>query len=93
MPHRLRQKTRKAKGHFKDKVILMTYHSAKGLQKPVCILMETDKMHYLKKEDILQKKLLYVGMTRASKKLFIHAEDFEKESYAKHLWNIAKNTD
>jgi len=47
-----------------DRMDVITYHSSKGLECKVCFLLNVDSI-----ED---KKLLYVGMTRASEKLFIH---------------------
>lgn len=47
-----------------DRMDLITYHSSKGLECKVCVLLNVDSI-----ED---KKLLYVGMTRASEKLCIH---------------------
>jgi hypothetical protein len=44
---------------------ITTYHSSKGLECKVCILLNVD--------NLCDKKLLYVGMTRASKKLCIHS--------------------
>lgn len=47
-----------------NKMNFVTYHSAKGIEAKICVLVDVDKI-----ED---KKLLYVGMTRASEKLIIH---------------------
>jgi len=52
------------------KMIITTYHSSKGLENKICILLNTEK--------ISSKKLLYVGMTRASERLYIHATSFLK---------------
>lgn len=41
-----------------DKLIITTYHSSKGLEGKICILIDFDK--------VLERKLAYVGMTRAS---------------------------
>ncbi|WP_342304379.1 UvrD-helicase domain-containing protein [Methanolobus sp. ZRKC5] len=56
-----------SKDLVEDKINLVTYHSAKGIETKVCILMDVDK--------VKDKKLLYVGMTRASEKLIIHSHD------------------
>jgi|GEM_PF-643828 len=48
-----------------DKMDVITYHSSKGLECKVCVLMNVDAIN--------DKKLLYVGMTRASEKLCIHS--------------------
>jgi ATP-dependent exoDNAse (exonuclease V) beta subunit len=62
-----------------NKIIITTFHSSKGLENKVCIMVNTDKID--------DKKLLYVGMTRASQRLCIHAADYEFDSYARQLKN------
>ncbi|HII01136.1 TPA: UvrD-helicase domain-containing protein [Methanosarcinaceae archaeon] len=64
------------------KIIITTYHSSKGLECKVCVLLNVNKLNVNKAQD---KKLLYVGMTRASQRLYIHARDFESESFARQL--------
>ncbi|MFR1812474.1 MAG: hypothetical protein ACLSWP_13055 [Terrisporobacter sp.] len=41
-----------------------------------------------KKKEIMDRKLVYVGMTRASEKLIIHSKNFNKNSFAKEIKNI-----
>jgi hypothetical protein len=48
-----------------NKMTITTYHSSKGLECKVCILVNVDCL--------IDKKLVYVGMTRASEKLCIHS--------------------
>lgn len=48
-----------------NKMTVTTYHSSKGLECKVCVLLNVDNLN--------DKKLLYVGMTRASEKLCIHS--------------------
>ena len=48
-----------------NKMTVTTYHSSKGLECKVCILLNVDNLN--------DKKLVYVGMTRASEKLCIHS--------------------
>lgn len=48
-----------------NKMDITTYHSSKGLECKVCILLNVDS--------VIDKKVLYVGMTRASEKLCIHS--------------------
>ncbi len=52
---------------LENKMNFVTYHSAKGIESKVCVLIDVDK--------VKDKKLLYVGMTRASEKLIIHSPD------------------
>jgi len=47
---------------------ITTYHSAKGLENKIAILLNVDTIH--------EKKLLYVGTTRASEKLYLHSSSF-----------------
>ncbi len=56
---------------IKDEIInITTYHSSKGLESRVVILLNIDTIH--------EKKLLYVGTTRASEKLYIHSSSFSR---------------
>lgn len=77
---------------YDDCVQLMTLHSAKGLEFPVVFLCGCEEElfpHYLSMTDPKkleeERRLCYVGMTRAMRKLFMtHAEVrrmFGKESY------------
>lgn len=65
-----------------DKLILTTYHSAKGLESKICILAYFDI--------IQDRKLAYVGMTRASEHLYIHASDFDSHNFANEIKNLAE---
>ncbi len=62
-----------------NKIIITTFHSSKGLESKICILVNVDKID--------NKKLLYVGMTRASQRLCIHAADYGRNSFARQLKN------
>ena len=48
-----------------NKINITTYHLSKGLEYKVCVLINVD--------NVKDKKVLYVGMTRASEKLCIHS--------------------
>ncbi|WP_169819203.1 hypothetical protein [Anaerobacillus arseniciselenatis] len=43
------------------------------------------EVQQLIENDIQLRKLLYVGMTRASDRLYIHARDFSKPSLAEEI--------
>jgi superfamily I DNA/RNA helicase len=83
----LRNKALVTKDIIDNSMIITTYHSSKGLEAPVCILADVDKFsdRQVKSEDIKEKKLLYVGMTRASQKLYVHAQNYNIESFARKL--------
>lgn len=94
VPSDMRSNMRKVKEQenqvIPNKILMSTYHSSKGLEAKVVILVEVD--HYKKESDrttdILQRKLIYVGMTRASEKLIIHANDFSVPSLAKEIKDL-----
>lgn len=83
----LRSKAVFTKDIIDNMIIITTYHSSKGLEAPVCILADVDKFtsNQIKRDDILERKLLYVGMTRASQKLYIHAQNYSSDSFARQL--------
>ena len=95
--HENRQKT-KLKGIFESEGIkesglinYSTYFSSKGLEAKIVFLTDTEKFTPVedKTQDILNRKLLYVAMTRASEKLYIQASSFEKETFAKTIKELS----
>lgn len=68
MSSELRQKIVTGKNPVDGKTLITTYHSSKGLEAKYCILFSVDSFN----QDNKNRTLMYVGMTRASKKLFIH---------------------
>jgi hypothetical protein len=48
-----------------NKLVITTYHSSKGLENKVCILLNIDRIE--------NQRLIYVGLTRASEQLYIHS--------------------
>ena len=75
----LKSKCKVTKDVQENKINVTTYHSSKGLESKICILTNVDKI-----ED---KKLLYVGMTRASQHLYIHANNYQSNNFAFQLKN------
>jgi DNA helicase-2/ATP-dependent DNA helicase PcrA len=78
---------------FEDCVQLMTLHTAKGLEFPVVFLCGCEEglfPHYMSMEDpkglFEERRLCYVGMTRAMKKLFMtYAES--RRLYGKEVYH------
>ncbi|MBP2142930.1 superfamily I DNA/RNA helicase [Methanococcus voltae] len=70
-------------------VRILTLHSSKGLESPVCLITNLSEISKPANnvQDILNRKLIYVGITRAFEHLILHSEDFDK-SYAKELHDI-----
>jgi len=65
-----------------DKMTITTYHSAKGLENKICILTDFDTLR--------DRKVAYVGMTRAAEHLYIHASDYEFDNFASEIRDIAE---
>ena len=62
---------------FDDTLIITTYWSSKGLESKVAILVDIDgisRISHGNSSNVIQRKLIYVGLTRASEKLLIHAQ-------------------
>ena len=58
---------------------ITTYHSSKGLESRICVLVDIDK--------VINLKLIYVGMTRAFQFLYIHSDNFINSKVATNLRN------
>ncbi len=82
LPINIQKNVITSKEAVNDKMIFSTYHSAKGIESKITIVVDTDKI-----ED---RKLLYVASTRASHKLILHSFDFEKSEISKNIKEIAK---
>lgn len=64
-PPYLKEKAKVTKNVEDGILNIVTYHSSKGLENKICILLNANTIH--------EKKLFYVGATRASQKLYIHS--------------------
>ncbi|OON91922.1 MAG: hypothetical protein ATN34_05280 [Epulopiscium sp. Nele67-Bin002] len=62
-----------------------TYQSSKGLEVKTVILVDTDQFTSDSEQELLDRKLFYVGITRALENLVIHANNFEEPSFAAEL--------
>ncbi len=85
----IRQKVKVTKNITEGYLIITTYHSSKGLEAPIVFLVDVDKFERMELEqnDIKLRKLLYVGMTRSSEHLYIHAGSYDKPSFGQVLRN------
>jgi ATP-dependent exoDNAse (exonuclease V) beta subunit len=82
IPQSIKKKTRVSKHFREDEMIITTYHSSKGLERKVVILVDVDS--------IKEKKVLYVGVTRASEALYIHSYVKQKGSNCDFLESLIK---
>ncbi len=73
-----------------NEIIFTTYKSSKGLEAKVVILVDADKFtkQMNSDRDLIERKTMYVGITRASYNLLIHGTNFHKESFAQDLKTI-----
>lgn len=69
-----------------SKLHFTTYYSAKGLEAKYCILHSVEKFDTSCKTE---RKLMYVGMTRASKRLFVHG--FDTIGFFEELKHLGKD--
>lgn len=83
LPKKMALSTLVSKDIQSDKMIITTYHSSKGLEGKICILIDFDKIE--------NRKLAYVGMTRASEKIYIHSNRFDNDNYAREIYEIINN--
>lgn len=90
-------------GEFDEKVSVMTMHKSKGLEAEVVIILEADegvipKLHpdtnlyavFGETEKVAlddQKRLFYVAMTRAKKRLYIIHDESAGEGFVGYLWS------
>ena len=66
-----------------EKMVITTYHSSKGLENKIAILTDFDRLY--------DRKVAYVGMTRASEHLFIHASDYDDFNFASEIREIVES--
>lgn len=80
----------KNKGLDDDHVKLMTFHSAKGLEFPVCFLVGIEERIIPHEKSMMQtgveeeRRLMYVALTRAMKQLFISVAAKRKRMGVEH---------
>lgn len=100
LPANIRHNTRFVKeardSDMKNCLLTSTYYSSKGLESKIVILVDVDKFtnQLDKNKEVIDRKLLYVGMTRASERLVIHAGNFNTDNFAstiRDLYNADKS--
>jgi len=67
-----------------DKSIFTTYHSSKGIEAKVAIVVD---IHLMK-----ERKLLYVASTRASSKLILHLSKQSKNNFIDEVLNLVSSS-
>lgn len=72
-----------SKKHVDNKLLITTYHSSKGLENKVCILLNVDRLD--------NARLVYVGLTRASDELYIHSYASEGGATYNKLFSCSNN--
>lgn len=98
LPSNLKINTRYIKDADKEDMdtclLTSTYYSSKGLEGKAVILADVDFFSggLNSKKEIMDRKLLYVAMTRASEKLIIHAKNFNRNSFAKDIKDIYESS-
>ena len=74
---------------IKNTILLSTYYSAKGLESKIVFLTTMDSI--LTNSEQIKRKLIYVGMTRASEKLYIHSNPKYDGNYINEIKDIINN--
>lgn len=75
---------------IEDNIIITTYHSSKGLEASVVFMVEVDKVYVGESEsEQLKRKLIYVGMTRASERLYIYSKVNDNGKYLTELKSLS----
>ncbi len=80
MPLNLQKYISSNKEIILNRAIFTTYYSAKGIESKVVVIVDVDK--------IVERKLLYVALTRASFKIYICAKSFEENEITKDIKKI-----
>lgn len=80
MPYEMQKNISSSKDLVLNKSIFTTYHSSKGIEAKVAIVVDFEKI-----ED---RKLIYVASTRASHKLFLHTNNIDKSPIKEELYDM-----
>lgn len=80
LPSKIQEQIISSKEILNNHSIFTTYHSSKGIESKVVIVIDADK--------IQERKLLYVASTRASSKLILHGISFKNTSIGEEIIKI-----
>lgn len=79
--------------NIKDNIVVTTYHSSKGLEAKVVFLTTIDSIYNGNDiENQMKRKTVYVGMTRASEKLYIHSRLNKNGELSREIRSLLSNT-
>lgn len=82
LPPHIKRNSLFSKDIVDDNLVITTYHSSKGLESKICIMLDFHKLD--------SRKLAYVGMTRASEKIYIQASNFSTKNFATEILEMIK---
>lgn len=75
--------------NIRDNIVVTTYHSSKGLEAKVVFLTTIDSIYNGNDiENQMKRKTVYVGMTRASEKLYIHSRLNKSGELSREIRNL-----
>lgn len=81
----LKEKCKVTKDAVDGKTVITTYHSSKGLEAKICILVNASHFPLSFLAELESRKLFYVAMTRASEGLYIHSANSKESGFVKEL--------
>ena len=85
LPFEIQKNIISTKDINENKMIFSTYHSSKGIEAKVTLVVDIDK--------IKERKLIYVALTRASHKVVLHSQNFDRSSISQEIYNIMISND
>ncbi|RUM70418.1 MAG: hypothetical protein DSZ07_02490 [Sulfurovum sp.] len=80
LPYEIQKNIISSKDINENKMIFSTYHSSKGIEAKVALVVDIDKVQ--------ERKLIYVALTRASHKVILHSQNFDRSYISKEIYNL-----
>jgi len=77
LPHNIQSNIVSSKEMVPNKSNFITYHSAKGIEAKITVVIDVDRVE--------ERKLIYVASTRAYLKLILHGKDFKSTKIGKEI--------